>query len=84
MERGAIILDVRTPNEFKSGHVKGSQNIPLNKLKGQLTQLQKKGKPVITCCASGMRSGSAASQLKSAGVEAMNGGGWHSVNSVVS
>ena len=78
-----MIVDVRTTNEFNNGHIKGSKNIPLNNLKGQMDEFKKKGKPVITCCASGMRSGVAASQLKSAGIEAMNGGGWQSLNSVV-
>ena len=77
---GAQIIDVRTPGEFAGGHVKGSVNIPLNELPRKLSSI-KKDKPVITCCASGMRSASAASILKSNGyTEVYNGGSWLSLN----
>ena len=78
--KGAIIVDVRSPREYASGHVKGSLNIPLDKLDKQMAKLEKKGKPVITCCASGMRSRTAASKLKARGIEAYNGGPWTKVN----
>lgn len=76
---GAVIVDVRTPGEFRSGHIKGSVNIPVDSIRQHITDLKKKGKTVITCCASGMRSNSAASILKSAGIEAHNGGSWMSL-----
>lgn len=76
--RGAQIIDVRSPAEFKSGHIKKSKNIPLQQLQSQLSKLDK-SKPVITCCASGMRSASAKSILKTAGYEAYNGGGWNAL-----
>jgi rhodanese-related sulfurtransferase len=76
---GAQIIDVRTPGEFKTGHIQGSINIPLQSLTGSLSKI-KKDKPVITCCASGMRSASAKNILKSAGFsEVHNGGGWSSL-----
>ncbi|MBX7205520.1 MAG: rhodanese-like domain-containing protein [Bacteroidia bacterium] len=76
MKRGAVIVDVRSKGEYSGGHVKGSLNIPLNSLSGQLSKL-KKDKPVITCCASGMRSASAKSILKQNGyTEVYNGGSW--------
>lgn len=78
---GAQIIDVRTPGEFKTGHIQGSINIPLQSLSGSLSKI-KKDKPVITCCASGMRSASAKNILKSAGFsEVHNGGGWISLKS---
>jgi len=81
MEDGAIIIDVRTPGEFASGHIKGSMNIPLNKLSDNLKKLKDKNKPLITCCASGMRSASAKGILKTNGyVNVYNGGAWHSLN----
>jgi rhodanese-related sulfurtransferase len=81
IKEGAQLIDVRTPGEFKSGHIKGSINIPLQNLSGSLSKI-KKDKPVITCCASGMRSASARSILKSAGfAEVHNGGGWSSLKS---
>ncbi len=78
MTKGAMIIDVRTKGEYAGGHIKGSVNIPLNNLQSQLKQI-KKDKPVITCCASGMRSASAKGILQSAGYEAYNGGGWMSL-----
>lgn len=78
-QQGAVIIDVRTAGEFNSGHIKGSINIPLDSIRLKINDIKKKGKPVITCCASGMRSGSATSILKQAGVEAYNGGSWMSL-----
>ena len=63
VKQGAIILDVRSKGEYQSGHIKGSINIPLDTLNNNLNKL-KKDKPIITCCASGMRSASAKSILK--------------------
>lgn len=79
VKEGAQIIDVRTTGEFQSGHIRGSINIPLNNLESKLSKI-KKDKPVITCCASGMRSASAKSILKSRGYnEVYNGGGWTSL-----
>ena len=76
VKNGAQIIDVRTPGEFKAGHIRGAVNIPLQTISSQLGRI-KKDKPVITCCASGMRSASAKSILKSSGFEEVyNGGGW--------
>lgn len=76
---GAQIIDVRTPMEYKGGHIKGSVNIPLDSLQRNLSKINK-NKPVITCCASGMRSASAKNILKSNGyTEVYNGGGWSSL-----
>jgi phage shock protein E len=76
---GAIIVDVRTPGEFNTGHVVGSKNIPLDSLMAQIRDLQKLNVTIIICCATGMRSGVAASQLKSVGINAINGGSWYGV-----
>ena len=78
--RGAIILDVRTKGEFSQGAIPGSKNIPLQVINTEINALKKLNKPIITCCASGMRSGSAASILKAQGIEAINGGGWYSLS----
>ncbi len=79
MARGGVIVDVRSVDEYKSGHVKGSINIPLDSLKSNLGKLNK-SKPVITCCASGVRSSSAKSLLQSSGFsEVHNGGSWSSL-----
>ncbi|MCZ2083759.1 MAG: rhodanese-like domain-containing protein [Flavobacteriales bacterium] len=75
---GAQIIDVRTPAEFNNGHIKQSTNIPLQKLQSEMKKLDLK-KPIITCCASGMRSASAKSILQQNGFEVYNGGGWSSL-----
>jgi len=77
VKNGAIILDVRSTGEYAGGHIKGSINIPVDQLRNNLAKLKDKKKPIITCCASGMRSSSAKSILLNAGYEDVhNGGGW--------
>lgn len=81
-DKGAIVIDVRTPAEFQGGHVKGAKNFPLQSIGGKTKEIAKLNKPVILCCASGMRSGQATSILKSAGIDCVNGGSWTTVNRV--
>lgn len=81
VSNGALIVDVRTTNEFKGGHIKNALNIPVDTIAGKVRELKEKGKPVITCCASGMRSARAAAILKQNGIEAYNGGSWVSLGS---
>ena len=77
VKQGAIILDVRSKGEFAGGHIRGSVNISVDTLSKNLGKLKDKNKPIITCCASGMRSASAKSILKANGyTEVHNGGGW--------
>lgn len=84
LQEGGMIIDVRTKAEFSNGHIKGSKNIPLQALPENLNKL-KKDKPIITCCASGMRSASAKSMLKSNGFSNVyNGGSWTRLNSQIS
>lgn len=78
--RGAIVLDVRTKGEYDGGAIPGSKNIPLQSLNSKMSTIKKWNKPVICCCASGMRSASAAGILRSQGVEAINGGGYFSLS----
>ena len=76
IKEGASIVDVRTKAEYQQGHIRGSVNIPLQNLQQNLSKLNK-SKPVITCCASGMRSATAKSILKNNGfANVYNGGGW--------
>ena len=78
VKNGAQIIDVRTNAEFAGGHIKNSKNIPLQDLRSQIKKLDLK-KPIITCCASGMRSASAKSILQNEGFEVYNGGGWQAL-----
>jgi len=83
VKQGAIILDVRSKGEYQGGHIKGSINISVDTLSNNLNKL-KKDKPIITCCASGIRSASAKSILKSNGfTEVHNGGGWSSLQNKI-
>jgi phage shock protein E len=83
VKQGALILDVRSPSEYKQGHIKGSVNAPLNDLSKHISKL-KKETAVITCCASGMRSASAKSVLKSNGfTQVYNGGSWTSLQNKI-
>ena len=80
VKQGAVILDVRSKGEYAGGHIKGSINISVYTLHNNIGKLKDKNKPVITCCASGMRSASAKSILKSHGfTNVYNGGGWSSL-----
>ena len=80
VKNGATILDVRSKSEYASGHVKGSINISVDTLRKKLEKLRDKNKPIITCCASGMRSASAKSILAANGyTQVYNGGGWYSL-----
>lgn len=85
VQQGAIILDVRSKGEYAGGHIKGSINISVDTLNNNLNKLKNKEQTIITCCASGMRSASAKSILKSQGyTKVYNGGGWSSLQNKIS
>ena len=74
--KGALILDVRTPQEYAAGHLKTSVNIPADEVQKRLPEIGK-NKPIVACCASGMRSGVACRVLRACGyTEVYNGGSW--------
>jgi len=76
LESGALVVDVRSPDEFRGGHCDGSINIPLNVLEARMHELDKKRK-LIVCCASGGRSSSALSILNNSGFDhVINAGPW--------
>ena len=82
VKQGALILDVRTGGEYAGGHIKGSTNISVDAIPHSLKKLKDKNRPIITCCASGMRSGSAKKILNAAGyTNVHNGGSWQSLKS---
>ena len=66
-----LVLDVRQPAEYKSGHIAGTKLIPLHELQDKITQLPK-DRPIIAVCRSGSRSGRAARILTEAGYEVEN------------
>lgn len=68
VEAGATLLDVRTPEEFASGHVAGAVNIPVQVLDARRHELNP-AHPVVVYCRSGGRSASAATVLRRAGFQ---------------
>ena len=68
LKAGALLVDVRTPAEFNSGHLPDAINLPLDQIETKLPQRQKdKNQAILLHCQSGMRSGMAMKKLKSAG-----------------
>jgi rhodanese-related sulfurtransferase len=64
----AVIIDVRNPDEFATGHLRDSKNIPLKELAQRAGELDKfKSKAAIVVCQNGTRSSQATGQLKNAG-----------------
>lgn len=69
------LIDVRTPGEFRRGHIKNAKNIPLNEI-GQFSPM--KDEKIYVICQSGARSKLAAKKLKKRGFDAVNvQGGMH-------
>ncbi len=84
VQDGAIVLDVRTTGEFANGHIKGSVNVPLNKLPQYLPKIKDKTKSIIVCCASGSRSSQAINVLNYNGfTNSYDGGSWFRLNSKI-
>ena len=67
-DKNIQFIDVRTPGEYKSNHVREFKNIPLNTL-GQQAQSLSKDQDIVVICQSGMRSSQASKQLKKMGFE---------------
>lgn len=80
IDKGALILDVRTPDEFSESHIENAINIPVQVLAENLNQLDK-SQPIITYCAAGVRSEKAKEILLQNGFEAYNGGGFQTLQS---
>jgi len=79
MQQGALVIDVRSPAEYRSGHVPGSINIALEQIGATINSLKQRKSPLIMVCRSGTRSNIATGLLKNAGLEVYNGGAWDSL-----
>ncbi|MBK6829050.1 MAG: rhodanese-like domain-containing protein [Chitinophagaceae bacterium] len=78
--QGAVVIDVRTANEYDRGRVPGSLNIPVDRIRVSIGRIRDLQKPVIVCCSSGDRSSKATAILKENGLkEVYNAGNWMSV-----
>ncbi|WP_343623390.1 rhodanese-like domain-containing protein [Flavobacterium lindanitolerans] len=83
LSEGAIILDVRTENEYKMGHIEGSLNISLGEIRNRYTELDT-AKIYITVCSHGLRSVKAENILKEKGFKKVyNGGAWNDLQESV-
>lgn len=69
-----LVVDVRQPDEYRSGHIPGAKLIPLGELRRRVKELPQ-NKEIVCVCASGNRSGSAARILVGAGLNAVNAKG---------
>lgn len=66
----AVVIDVRESNEWATGHIPNARHIALGQLEKRLHEIEKfKERPVIVCCASGIRSANACKQLQKAGFQ---------------
>ena len=69
---GAVLLDVRTPEEYRSGHIPGSKNIPLQTIDRVGSVAENKDTALYVYCQSGARSRQAAGMLKQLGYTNVN------------
>ncbi|MBC7172924.1 MAG: rhodanese-like domain-containing protein [Polyangiaceae bacterium] len=67
VDEGALLLDVRTREEFAAGHLPGAINVPVQELSARIGEVGPKDRPIVVYCRSGARSGSAARMLGGAG-----------------
>jgi len=75
LSQNPTFVDVRSAGEFSTGSVPGAINVPLDRIQSSVGKLKKKKRPLILFCASGMRSSSAVSILRSQGIENVHNGG---------
>ena len=75
MKEGAIIVDVRTEDEYKAGHIQNSINVPLKDLIYRISEFDKKDN-IVTVCAVGIRAESAKKYFESKGYNVANAGRW--------
>ncbi len=73
VQKGAFLVDVRTPEEFAGGSVKGAVNIPLDQVKQRVKEFEGKSS-VIVFCRSGNRSGQAKEILEENGIKNVTNG----------
>ena len=64
---GAVLLDVRTPQEYREGHIPGSRNVPLQTIDKVAAVVDNKDKALFVYCYSGARSSQAAGMLQRMG-----------------
>jgi phage shock protein E len=87
IEEGALVIDVRTPGEWRTGHLPSARHLPVDELRARMAEVDAwsggdKGRPIVVYCASGARSARARQLLVEAGyTQVTNGGGYASLAS---
>jgi phage shock protein E len=80
LKAGAVVIDVRTPHEYDSGHPIDAINIPFDRIAANIERIRKMKRPIIFCCDGGSRSGSSTRLVKARGLkEIYHGGNWENV-----
>lgn len=67
--KGAMLIDVRTPGEYASGHIDGAVNIPIGEFDQRRQDLETIDGPIVVYCQTGGRSASAYEKLRQMGHE---------------
>ena len=67
VSKGALLLDVRSLSEFKSGHIRGAVNIPVDEIQDKMGEVVAKDKNIVVYCHSGTRSARAQKILQNKG-----------------
>jgi rhodanese-related sulfurtransferase len=85
INKGALVIDVRKPEEFQVGHIVNARNVPAERVQRGDEINKKKDKILLAVCGDGSTSGRAAGQLRKAGYEnafSLKGGlaGWRADN----
>jgi phage shock protein E len=75
IDAGALVVDVRTPEEFAEGHAAGALNIPLDEIVQRSDELGEPSRQIVLYCGTGNRSGQAIARLRRKGFRAMTNGG---------
>jgi phage shock protein E len=84
---GAVVLDVRSPDEYREGHLPTATNVPVDEVSTRLSEVDQltrgdKNKPIVVYCAAGKRAAKAKQTLESAGyAHVVNGGGFDDLSS---
>lgn len=84
LQNGAIIIDVRTVHEYDQGRIKGSINIPTDRLASSVERIRQLNKPVVFCGRYGAESSAAVRFMKKNGMkEVYDGGNWEKLLAVI-
>jgi phage shock protein E len=68
MDQGALIVDVRTPEEYRSGHIKGAVNVPHTEVRGRISEFgEDPARPIVVYCGKGGRAETARMVLEEEG-----------------